>query len=38
MEHLEELGRVEIAGEVRRVRYSEIRLTPNRVPRQKDFI
>ena len=31
MEHLEELGRVEIAGDVWRMRYSEIRLASDRV-------
>ena len=30
MEHLEELGRVEIAGDVWRMRYSEIRLATDR--------
>ena len=32
MEHLEELGMVEIVGDVWRMRYSEIRLAPERVP------
>jgi hypothetical protein len=32
MEHLEELGRVVIVGDVWRMRYSEIRLASNSVP------
>jgi hypothetical protein len=32
MEHLEELGRVEIVGDVWRMRYSEIRLASSGVP------